>query len=195
MPPSRVFAQQEAAIIGACEEHERQNRSLSDFSRFVIFEGFFVKFGNYKSLFPQYKTQEYISQLAASDPSAPHIPEVYHFFTNDSWRAYLVMERIELTPTPVSNFPERVAQALQWLHGLKAPTEFTIGPLGYGRARHTLFKDYTAPLSFSSIEALERYMNRVHPYFVTCTLSSTNHDLGLGSPVDPARLQAGTYPH
>jgi hypothetical protein len=40
-----------------------------------------------------------------------------------------------------------------------------IGPLGGGRIRHKFFKEYTAPLLFSSVEALQRYMHKVRPCF------------------------------
>jgi len=71
------------------------------------------------------------------------------------------MEYITLTHPPVPDLPQKVAVALQWLRDPPAPTErVRIGPLGSGRARHTLFKDCKAPLPFSSIEAIERYLNK-----------------------------------
>ncbi|KAE9397353.1 hypothetical protein BT96DRAFT_921549 [Gymnopus androsaceus JB14] len=69
------------------------------------------------------------------------------------------MEYIQPTSIPVPDLPERAAQALQWLRGLRTPENAKIGSLGGGPARHELFQDYTAPLAFSSLEALERYMN------------------------------------
>jgi len=111
--------------------------------------------------------QKYISQLTAVDLNAPHVPEVYHFFieppTPDFWMAYMVMECLELMPTSDQDLSQRAAQALLWLHNLPAPAEAAIGGLGGGRAMHVLFKNHTAPLHFSSIEALERYMNKVRP--------------------------------
>jgi len=73
--------------------------------------------------------------------------------------AYLAMERLELTPVSDQDLSQRVAHALQCLHSLPAPVEAAIGGLRGGRAFHVLFQDHTAPLNFSSIEALERYMN------------------------------------
>ena len=167
MPVIRVSLKQEAAIISACREHERQHWREKNYRRCVATEDFFVKFGSYKSMYPQYVTQKYISQFAAMDPDAPHIPEVYHFFTEsltpDFQMAYLVMERLELVPTSDQDLSQRAAQALRWLHNLPVPAEAAIGSLGGGRAMHVLFKNYTAPLHFSSIEALERYMNKVRP--------------------------------
>lgn len=144
MPPSRQ-ADFEAAIIRVCEEHEREHKSEHDFRRCVVADGAFIKFGSYKSLRPLYETQKYISQLADSDTSAPLIPKILAFFNRNYQMAYLVMEYIKPC-TPVSNLPQRVALALQWLRHLLAPDSVTIGPVGNSRARHTLFKNYTAPL-------------------------------------------------
>lgn len=77
--------------------------------------------------------------------------------------AYLDMEEIQLTETPDPDLPQMIARALERLRGLfQAPSGFTIGCLGSGIARHALFKDLEAPFSFSisSIEALEKYMNK-----------------------------------
>ncbi len=73
-----------------------------------------------------------------------------------------------------------MALALQWLHDLPAPPGHVgIGPLGNGLARHTLFKDCTAPLSFPSTQALDRYLDRVRPclYFLSIR-HPLIHDLG-----------------
>jgi len=118
-------------------------------------------------MFPQYKTQKYISELAATDPNAPHIPEVYSFFTPDFLWAYLVMERIDFTSTSVQDLLQRAAQSLRWLDGLVVPDGATIGSLGGGLACHRLFKDFEAPLKFSSIVALELYLEKVCPCCVT----------------------------
>ncbi|KAF8337456.1 uncharacterized protein EI90DRAFT_3013671 [Cantharellus anzutake] len=165
-----VSPEQEAAIVSACREHERQHKWEKNYRRCVVTEDFFVKFGSYNSIYPQYMTQKYISQLAAMNPDAPHIPEVYHFFTEyltpDYRMAYLVMERLELTPISDQDLSPRVSRALQWLYSLPAPAEAAIGGLGGGRARHVLFKDRRAPLDFSSIEALERYMNKARRFVI-----------------------------
>jgi hypothetical protein len=79
------------------------------------------------------------------------------------------MEHIELIhPSLIANLPERTAQALDWLSRVSAPPEDVVGsskdamgPVGGGLIRHRFFKDDEAPLDFSSIDALERYMNEV----------------------------------
>jgi hypothetical protein len=81
------------------------------------------------------------------EPDAPHIPEVYSSFTPDFTMAYLVMERIEFTPTSIQDLSQRVAQSLRWLHGLIFPDGATIGSLGGGHACYEPFKNYEATLN------------------------------------------------
>ena len=122
-------------------------------------------------------TQQYIAKLADGDANAPHVPKVYDYFTVEDKMAYLVVEYINPGSTLARDVPEKVAEGLQWLRGLPAPSDATIGPMGGGLARHKVFKDYTAPLPFSSIEALERYMNKVRQ---CChVLSSIHHPLTM----------------
>lgn len=69
---------------------------------------------------------------------------------------YAVMEYINLTCAPT---PDKAAEALRRLSKVPAPNYVGIGPAGDGLPLHKLFKDFTAPLSFSCTEALERYLN------------------------------------
>ncbi|KAI6119155.1 hypothetical protein EDD16DRAFT_1582825 [Pisolithus croceorrhizus] len=73
---------------------------------------------------------------------------------------YAVMEYINLTCAPT---PDKAAEALRRLSKVPAPNYVGIGPAGDGLPLHKLFKDFTAPLSFSCTEALERYLNGVCP--------------------------------
>ena len=166
-------------IIARCKEHERLRKLNRNFRRCIVVEGYFIKYDGDHSLYPQYKTQQYISKLADGDASAPRVPKIYGYFTSEQHMAYLVMEHIEVSPTSARDAPEKVAQALQWLRSLPAPPGLIIGPVGGGRARHKLFKNFTAPLPFSSKEALEMYMNRVRlclSHFRKHSLPA-NHDL------------------
>jgi hypothetical protein len=74
----------------------------------------------------------------------------------------MVMEHITLT-SPPPDLPERTAAAIRWLTGVPAPPGHVFGPLGGGLIRHRFFKDRKAPLAFSSIGALERYIEKVRP--------------------------------
>ncbi|KAF9512522.1 hypothetical protein BS47DRAFT_1382916 [Hydnum rufescens UP504] len=104
-----------------------------------------------------------------------HIPQVVHHF-GDSRTKYLVMEFITLMAAP-ADLIDRTAQTLVWLSRVPPPPNHVIGPLGGGCIRHKFFKDYTAPLVFSSVEALERYMHKAY------TLLSTRAQKQL-SPVE-----------
>ena len=126
------------------------NRSPTTGAVWVIQEHF-VKFGSYKSLLPVHNTMKYISKFADGDTSAPRIPKVVHFFNRDDKMAYLVMENIKHTSTLGPDLIQRVARALQWLRGVPAPDNVTVGPIGNALARHVLFKDFEAPLCFSSV--------------------------------------------
>ena len=100
--------------------------------------------------------------------NGPRIPQALHYFEAQV-EACLVMEYIELTHSPViTNLAERAAWALDWLSRVPAPpkdimgpSKDAMGPIGGGLIRHRFFKDHKAPLAFSSIDALERYMNEV----------------------------------
>src|SRR5882762_4038683 len=117
---SNTLSALQLAIIVRCEENERLESSKYNFRRCIDFAGFFIKYGSHRSLHPQYKTQQYISELANGDASAPRVPKVYDYFTPEDKMAYLVMEYIEAKPTPARDAPEKVAEALQWLRGLPA---------------------------------------------------------------------------
>ena len=134
----------------------------------VIEPGYFVKYDGHEILQPQIATQLYISRYAESRADAPRIPTVIHHFERDQGRGYFVMEYIRLLDPSPSDLPERTAEALKWLSGVPAPSEHVMVPLGPGRIRDGFFKDYKAPLLFSSIKALERYIDKVRPclYFL-----------------------------
>jgi hypothetical protein len=164
MPSVSLSAEQEA-IIKRCEEHYKDGRLQPGFKRYVVFEPYLIKYDSHGSLYPQYQTQQYIYERAVGDDGAPRVPKIYDYFTSERNIAYLVMERLDAEPTPARNDPKKVAEALQWLRRVSAPRDVAIGSLGGGPACHRLFKENTAPLLFSSTEALERYMNRVRHAF------------------------------
>ena len=96
-------------IARQCEEHYRCHRREEDYRNRIVFEGFLVIFDCYMDLYPQYKTHEYLFELAAGDASSPHIPKIFDFFTQEDIKAYLVMEYIEPTLSPVPDLPQRAA--------------------------------------------------------------------------------------
>ena len=153
----------EAAIIDACTKHTQEHWQDNDYRACVFIKPcYFVKYDDHETLWPQIATQLYISNYAESRIDAPRVPKVIHHFRGDQRRAYLVMEYIKLIDSPPA-LHERTAAALKWLSGVPAPPKHVMGPLGGGYIRHRFFKDYEAPLLFSSIEALERYIEKVRP--------------------------------
>lgn len=153
----------EATIVDACTRHEEAHWNEFGFRTCVsIGTEYFVKFGDPKTLGPVAATQEYIFAYAQSHtetPYTPRIPKViFHF--GDQQTIYIVMEYITLADPP-PDIPERTADALKWLSEVPAPPGHVFGPLGGGVIRHRFFKDWKAPMVFSSIEALERYIEKV----------------------------------
>lgn len=156
----------EADIVATCEEHLQSHRMDHAFHACVTIESkeskYFIKFNNPETLWPEFSTQSYIHDYAMRHGDGPRIPQALHYFEAAKWKAFLVMEHIELThPSLITNLAERAAQALDWLSKVPPPSEDVLGPIGGGPIRHTFFKDHEAPLTFSSIDALERYMNKV----------------------------------
>ena len=173
MTPDEI-ATLEASIVDICKAHKAENSRKEDYRAFVfVGPRYAVKYGDPETLLPEIKTQKYVFDYAESQPGtscAPRIPKIEHYFQQE-WTMYLVMERITLTALP-SDFIERVAGALKWLSEVKPPPDHAIGPLGGGPIRHQVFKNFTAPLPFPSVDALERYLNAVRPclYFLEYTL-------------------------
>ena len=156
----------EANIMEACTNHELVHSKDKNYRACVsIGTDYFVKFGDPDALWPEIQTQSYIFDYARSNPhpDTPRIPQVVYYF-GDSKTKYLVMEFITFTAAPL-DLIDRTAQALVWLSSVPPPPNHVIGPLVGGRIRHKFFKEYTAPLLFSSVEALQRYMRKVPPCF------------------------------
>jgi hypothetical protein len=158
----------EAAIVDTCTKHKEAHWKESGYRDCVsIGTEYFVKFGNPKTMWPEIVTHKYIYEYAqshADTPRTPRIPRVKHHF-KDQRTMYMVLEPITLTRNP-PDLPERTAEALKWLYKVPAPPGHVFGPLGGGPIRHRFFKDYEAPLAFSSIGALERYIEKVRPLLI-----------------------------
>ncbi|KAG8913126.1 hypothetical protein FRC00_002989 [Tulasnella sp. 408] len=149
----------EEAIVSACDTHERNNWRVVGYRRCLLVGGFFVKYGGYSSVHPAYLTQVHLANAANAVPEV-HIPEVHHFFHRDNGMAYVVMEHIEMIEVSTEELVQKTAQAVKWMHSVEAPDEVVLGPLGSGPARHVVFKDCVAPLDFTSVDALERFLNK-----------------------------------
>lgn len=162
MSSSTDFVALEPAIVSACAQHERENKKdYHNYRRCLPFGKYFVKFDTYSTFYPEVVTLKYLADLAKSDASAPRVPEVYHFFHNNGWLAYVVMEYIDLVQVSAETLALKAAQAVRWMRSVPAPHGVVLGPKGNGRARHVVFKNREAPLDFVSLDALERYFNKV----------------------------------
>ncbi|KAM6503340.1 hypothetical protein JOM56_000283 [Amanita muscaria] len=156
---SSITSSDRQEIISLCESHEETQRREPGYRPCLVFKSYFIKYGSYHSLRFQCETQRYIHSMTVNDPSAPRVAKVVDYFSPKQQMAYLVMEFIDAA-TSADNAPEKVADALQWLRRVPAPHDVVIGSVGGGRARHRLFRDYEAPLLFSSKWALQNYMNK-----------------------------------
>ena len=155
----------EADIVATCTEHEKSHWRDDDYRACVTIESkeskYFIKFDDPTALGPEFSTQSYIHDYAMHHGNEPRIPQALHYFEAKD-NGFLVMEHIELShPSLITNVAERAAQVLDWLSKVSAPSEDVMGPVGGGLIRHRFFKNNKAPLAFSSIDALERYMNEV----------------------------------
>ncbi|KAI6103755.1 hypothetical protein EDD17DRAFT_1431055, partial [Pisolithus thermaeus] len=126
------------------------------YRRYVAIKpAYFVKYDHYETLRPQVATQVYVSGHTESNVNTPLVRKILHYFEVGRGMGYAVMEYINLTCAPT---PDKAAEALRRLSKVPAPNYVGIGPAGDGLPLHKLFKDFTAPLSFSCTEALERYL-------------------------------------
>jgi hypothetical protein len=162
MSSSINFFALEPAIASACAEHERENGgNYGTYRRCLLFGEYFVKFDDYSYFYPEVTTLNYLANLAKSDPNAPRVPQVLHFFHDNNRMAYVVMEYIDQVQVSTETLAEKAAEAVRWMRSVPAPPDVVLGPMGNGHARHLVFKDREAPLDFVSLGALERYLNKV----------------------------------
>jgi hypothetical protein len=161
----RLSPSEQSEIIQLCELHEKENRLRPYYHRCVVLGSWFIKYGSHADLELEYKTHNYLWSNANGQQNAPRIPQVLAYFSPKKQWAYLVTERIHPI-MPANTSPQAVATAIQWLCSVPPPSGLTLGSVGGGSARHKLFKDFEAPLSFSSAEALQNYMNLV--YLCSC---------------------------
>jgi hypothetical protein len=152
-----------ARIISLCAEHEEQHWRDHDYRACVSIDlKFFVKYGPPTDIGPEASTQSYIYNYAICEENAPRIAKVIHYFLDESKvNAFLVMEYTEIDASHTTQLPERAAAAIDWLSTVLPPSKDTLGPIGGGLIRHMFFKNHEAPLRFTSIRALESYMNKV----------------------------------
>ncbi|KAF8328478.1 hypothetical protein F5887DRAFT_1007825 [Amanita rubescens] len=134
----------EATVIRICREHMLNHWRDANYHPGLLIGSYVVKYGY--SLEPQVKTQRDVYDYAKSQKNAPCIPKVEYFF-RDEGTGYLVMERVTVLPTP----EKRMAEALNWLALVPAPSNHVLGALG-GVIHHRMVR----PLWFSRALGLSR---------------------------------------
>ncbi|KAJ6500786.1 hypothetical protein C8R45DRAFT_80957 [Mycena sanguinolenta] len=147
----------EAHIVATCADHMqwREKGYLACVSTESKESEYFIKYDNRRCLRP--RNDAVVHQYATHHVNGPHSPSSALFRSrseripcNGTYRAssFFTYHR----PRREDGKGSRMA--------LEGPGS-VLGPIGGGLIRHSFFKDYTAPLAFSSFAALERYMNKV----------------------------------
>lgn len=99
------------------------------------------------------------------------IPEIYRTFESGD-RLFIVMEYIpgrtlaqlqeqQGWESRKGTVIDGIARAIRLLRSIQAPRGQKPGPVGGGRIRHPLFKDDTSFCEYSSVDELERHLNKV----------------------------------
>ncbi|KAG8984294.1 hypothetical protein FRB90_005425 [Tulasnella sp. 427] len=90
------------------------------------------------------------------------VADIVHEFKHKSARekekTYIVMPFIPLVDTAPSDKDAKIEKAVRWLATVAPPDGHKLGPLGGGPIVHSIFCDGQAPLVFTDVEALQRFM-------------------------------------
>ncbi|KAK2596516.1 hypothetical protein N8I77_013403 [Diaporthe amygdali] len=139
----------------------------------------YVKFGPLKQIATEVQNHEYafgaLKKMPPNQTRGIRIPEIYHTFNVGeelNQKMFIIMEYIdgktlaELVEehgyeTTKKTHEGSIARAIRLLMSIKAPKDQGPGPVGGGRIRHPLFKNETSYLAYSSVDALEKYLNQV----------------------------------
>jgi len=104
-------------------------------------------------------TQDWVWQaLDASPNAAVKIPKVYHAFKRGQF-GYIVMEYIDGSECENSDVLQ-VAAAVECLIRIKGPTTAS-GPIGGGPITHRFFQEWESPVTYDTVELLEKHVNGV----------------------------------
>ncbi|ROV92461.1 hypothetical protein VSDG_06670 [Cytospora chrysosperma] len=134
-----------------------------------------VKFSYLPEAMAEVKNQVYAyNALKAMPPDTTKgilIPEIYRTFESDG-RFFIVMEYIPgMTLKQVQEqhdwesrrvtIIDSIARAIKLLMSIPVPPGQKPGPVGGGRIRHPLFKDDVSFGEYSSVDELEKHLNKV----------------------------------
>lgn len=138
----------------------------------------YVKFGMPSVLKAERRNHEYVFKALRDMPSDQtrgiRVPEIYRTIEIPDY-FFIVMEYIpgwtlaqlqdqkgwESRKGPLIN---SIAKAIKLLMSIPAPTGQKPGPVGGGKIRHSLFKDDNSFCEYSSVDELEKHLNKVRHY-------------------------------
>ena len=104
-------------------------------------------------------TQDWVGKVVNASPDAAvRIPKVYHAFEYDDC-GYIVMEYIDGPECDVSDAPQ-VAAAVECLIRVKGPATAP-GPVGGGPITHRFFVEWKSPVTYNTVQVLEKHVNGV----------------------------------
>lgn len=125
---------------------------------------------------PELRNHKYVLEalrnISEDQKRGIYIPEVYRILQSGDW-FYIIMEYVpgktlqQLTDREdwcearQKALTNSIAGAIRLLMSIPVPTEQTPGPVGGGQIRHSLFKDDTSSLTYSSVDELEKHLNDV----------------------------------
>ena len=103
--------------------------------------------------------QDWVGQVINASPDATvRIPKVYHAFEHGD-RGYIAMEYIDGLECDNSDVLQ-VAAAVECLIRIKGPTTAP-GPIGGGPITHRFFQEWESPVTYDTVELLEKHVNGV----------------------------------
>src|SRR5260221_12484878 len=79
----------------------------------------------YSSFYPEVVMLNYLADLAKSNVS---VLQVHHFFHDNGWMAYIVMEYIDLLQVLAETLALKTVQAACWMCSMPAMPDINLGP-------------------------------------------------------------------
>jgi hypothetical protein len=108
-------------------------------------------------------TQDWVGKVVNASPDAAvRIPKVYRAFEHGAF-GYIIMEYINGPECDVSDAPQ-VAAAVECLIRVKGPTTAP-GPVGGGPITHRFFVEWKSPVTYNTVQVLEKHVNGVRMYY------------------------------
>lgn len=154
------FVAFEQTIIAACAKHEEDNYRQPSYGRFIHFNDYIVKFGDSWCFSSEVKTHNHFAKITENDLTAPRVPLNHHSFEHEH-RKYAIIEPIQTVKVTEDVFVQKVTDAIRWMRNQARPAGAALGPLGSGPVYHAIFMKKHAPLLFTSVVALEKYLNAI----------------------------------